>query len=268
MLISAGFTRAAIAVAAACLPLLAAQAAPLLPHRAVYELKLDRQSSSSSVRSLKGRLVIEMTGSACEGYTLNFRLVSQFSDGDGRATTSDLRSSTHEAGQGEEFRFVTRNYVNETLSEQTDGTARRAGDGILVKLTKPADKTFGLEAATLFPTQHLNSIIAAAESGERFLQADVYDGSETGEKVYSTTAVIGREAKPEDREGLREVRRWPVTVSYFEGAKGGEQTPVYELSFDLYANGVSGNLLLDYGEFAVRGTLSTLDVLTAAACDQ
>ena len=59
-----------------------------------------------------------------------------------------------------------------------------------------------------------------------------------------------------------------MTISYFEGEKSGEQLPVYELSFEMYANGVSGNLVLDYGEFAVRGTLSTLDVLTASPCAQ
>jgi hypothetical protein len=250
----------------------AVDAAPaLLPHRAVYDLTLDRQSGSSGIATLKGRLVIELMGSACEGYTVNFRLVSQFADSDGRTTTSDLRSSTFEGGSGETFRFVTRNYVNDSLTEETDGVAQRKGEDVAVKLTKPADKTFQIEREVLFPTEHLNRVIAAAEKGEAIVQANVYDGSETGEKVYLTTAVIGHESRTpssEDRPGLEGVTQWPVAISYFEQPEGGEQLPVYELSFRMYANGVSGNLVLDYGEFAVRGALSTLDVLSAAPCGQ
>ena len=52
--------------------------------------------------------------------------------------------------------------------------------------------------------------------------------------------------------------RWPVTVSYYDrDAKRteGEQTPVYAMSFELYENGVSRSLVLDYNDFVIAGAL-------------
>ena len=43
-------------------------------------------------------------------------------------------------------------------------------------------------------------------------------------------------------------------------------TPSYQIDFRLYANGVSRELLIDYGDFSIHGTLSKLDYLKAEAC--
>ena len=50
-----------------------------------------------------------------------------------------------------------------------------------------------------------------------------------------------------------------MTLSYFTQGRG-ERTPIYTLSFDLYDNGVSGALKLDYGDFAILGDLTRLDL--------
>jgi hypothetical protein len=105
----------------------------------------------------------------------------------------------------------------------------------------------------------------------------VYDGSESGDKVFSTLAVIGNaiapgEKLPDDAAAgnatLADLKRWPVTISYFEQgtAKTGEQTPAYAIGFELYENGVSRALSLDYGDFVVSGTMSQLDLKDAPAC--
>ncbi|PJI53176.1 hypothetical protein CTI14_32105, partial [Methylobacterium radiotolerans] len=62
------------------------------------------------------------------------------------------------------------------------------------------------------------------------------------------------------REGsLAAMPHWPVRLSYYtEGA--GERTPIYTLGFDLYENGVSGALKLDYGDFAILGDMTALDI--------
>ncbi len=54
-------------------------------------------------------------------------------------------------------------------------------------------------------------------------------------------------------------------ISYFDEAKT-DAPPEYTLSFDLYENGVSGSLKLDYGAFALRARLRKLEILPSAAC--
>ena len=55
---------------------------------------------------------------------------------------------------------------------------------------------------------------------------------------------------------------WPVSIGYFE-AKGGDLTPSYQIDFRLYENGVSRELLIDYGDFSIHGTLTSLEYLKA-----
>jgi len=105
----------------------------------------------------------------------------------------------------------------------------------------------------------------------------VFDGSESGDKVFSTLAVIGNvigpgEKLPDDaaagNPALAGLKRWPVTISYFElgSAKTGEQTPAYSIGFELYENGVSRALALDYGDFVVSGVMSQLELKEATSC--
>jgi hypothetical protein len=62
---------------------------------------------------------------------------------------------------------------------------------------------------------------------------------------------------------MKSLTRWPVTVSYYDhdtGAKDSEQTPVYAMSFELYENGVSRALMLDYNDFVISGAMGKFDV--------
>jgi hypothetical protein len=61
--------------------------------------------------------------------------------------------------------------------------------------------------------------------------------------------------------------RWPVRISYFDRAtEGGERTPVYSIGFEMYENGISRSLSLDYGDFVVAGEMSQLELKEAKAC--
>jgi hypothetical protein len=67
------------------------------------------------------------------------------------------------------------------------------------------------------------------------------------------------------RPELASLKRYPVTISYFEPSTG-ERTPIYVLGFEVYENGVSRALRLDYGSFAMRGELTTLEFLKPTPC--
>src|SRR5205807_2343062 len=98
----------------------------------------------------------------------------------------------------------------------------------------------------------------------------VYDGSEKGDKVYNTLSVIGRLIMPNERvpadaaggnEVLAGLKRWPVTVSYFDrSARSGDQAPAYSITFELYENGISRALILDYNDFSISGELTSIEV--------
>src|SRR5262245_37120283 len=74
------------------------QSIELAPHRAVYELTLGKLRGKASVQNARGRILYDFTGSACEGYTLEFRQVAELDNGEGKISLSDLRSNTWEDG--------------------------------------------------------------------------------------------------------------------------------------------------------------------------
>ena len=251
----------------------ATAAVPILPHQALYELSLVKSRGSTNIDSVRGRILYNFSGSACDGYTSDFRQVSELDAGEGKVTLSDLRSTSWEDGTGKSYRFKIDSRMNDADSKPVDGIAERSGDHITVKLKQPEAKTFTLDAATVFPTEQIRRIIDAARDGKSLLELSVYDGSDNGEKVYNTLTVIGKPI-PGDREiaapdpstssdQMRPLTRWPVTVSYFDRdakAKDGEQSPVYAMSFELYENGVSRALVLDYNDFVIAGALGKFDV--------
>jgi hypothetical protein len=249
----------------------------LASHRAVYDLKLASVRGKRPVASVRGRILYDFTGNECEGYALQFRQVSDIAMDEGRTMVSDLRATTWEDGAAKSFRFNSQNYVDEKLVDDVDGMAERTSADTKVNLTKPAEKKFDLNRDVIFPTEHLKRIISAARAGKSILDIPVYDGSETGERIYQTLTVIGREIdpathKPDDvaasEPALANLKRWPVNVSYFEKGKvtSGEQTPAYAIGFELYENGISRALKLDYNDFVVSGELTRLEVKTSRAC--
>jgi hypothetical protein len=249
----------------------------LVPHRAIYEMTLDDARSASGVTGIDGRMVFEFTGSSCDGYSLNMRMVTQMTDSQGQVNMTDLRSSTWEQGDGKTFRFQSAQYLNDKLNDVTMGRAVREAlnSPVKVKLSQPSRAELNLTGQVLFPTQHSLALIDAALKGESMVQARIYDGSEKGRKIYETTALIGTKVAPGADEteleaaakdkGLDELASWPVSIGYFE-PKGEDQTPNYQIDFRLYANGVSRELLIDYGDFSIHGTLTSLEYLKAGEC--
>jgi hypothetical protein len=252
----------------------------MAPHRAIYEMSLATARGGTGVTAVSGRMVYELTGSTCEGYTQNMRFVTQMVNQGGTNMITDLRSYSWEEGNGKRFRFNSSQYRDEKPTEITAGDAARANtaDDVKVELTKPAKKDLSLPARVYFPVQHSIALVAAAKLGKTIFRADLYDGSEKGEKVYDTVSFIGTRRPPGANQRLPQVKNaeqldrmatWPVSIGYFEpGSDRKDATPVYELSFLFFENGVSRKLFIDYGEFAIQGELSEITFHPQNKCEQ
>ncbi|CAH1667003.1 EipB family protein [Chelatococcus asaccharovorans] len=278
--------------------------ASLAPHRAIYDLSL--ADSSGAIQSAVGRVVYEITGTACDGYASRSRQVVVL-EGENNATTTDMRMTTFEDARGGAFRFKAETRNANTPPKLVDGEAVRRDGAVAVNFVKPGRETVKLGDA-IFPAAHLRALIAGAKEGKSIVEARVFDGSEDGRSFYDTLAVIGRPdaAKPagnagkpsgekgtgksapgeqdtvkfdDSEEAFAERQRrfdelfgtaahWPISISYFKQATArGEALPVYVLSFDLYENGIARSLALKYDNFTLKGELKELVLLKAAACE-
>ncbi len=82
------------------------------PHVAIYDLKLTSSRGKRLLEGARGRIVYDFSGSACEGYALQFRQVTELDNGEGKVALSDLRTTTWEEGDGKSFRFKSQNYMD------------------------------------------------------------------------------------------------------------------------------------------------------------
>lgn len=260
-----------LAVLIAALPASAASAASLTAHRAIYDLVLDAEHPGTQVDKARGRIAFQFTGTSCEGYSIMLRQVTSLDTGEGQETVSDLRNETWENANSTNYRFKTQNYVNEQIREDITGSViRQKNNALSVRVTKPKPANFTLPGKVYLPTQHTRAMLAAAERGERLLSANLFDGSPDGRKIYETLTVIGAaevhdEKTPAPYPALAGLKRYPVTTSYFEVGRA-DRLPAYTLSFDLYENGVSSALRLNYGNFALKGKLQSVELLPQKPC--
>lgn len=270
-MISKSATAAAFLAAAsgASFPALA-DTAPLASHRAVYELKLDKASGSKAPAQARGRIVFDFSAT-CDGYVQNFRQITELQPTEGATRLSDMISGTFEALDAKDFRFKVETKIDNASAEAVDGKAVRKESRVSVDLTRPKREHLELDGPVVFPSEHLLRIVNAARAGEPLLEARVYDGTGTGDKTFDTLTVIGKpmtapaSEKAAQIDALKNMKRWRVAVSYFETGKRDGQ-PIYVLSFDLYENGISGALTLDYGDFVLSGEMKELTVQPAAQC--
>jgi hypothetical protein len=278
MRISVVLGSAALALGLPAHAQVAAQKPPqLAPHRAVYDLTLASSRGARTIESARGRIAFDFTGDACEGYALKFRQVTVLESAESGTKTSDLRTANFESGDGKSFRFRNDTGSGEGPSQSIDGNAERKPNGPLaVRLKSPKRDNVSLDSEAVFPNTQMKDLIVAAQAGRTTMSMKIFDGSDDGRTVYETLSVIGKRIEPRQVEGLEEVAkqeglaklaRWPVTMSYFKPGKK-DETPVYVLGFDLYENGVSRGLRLDYGDFALKGEMTRLELLPEKPCRQ
>ncbi len=301
--VPASATAVAPAVAQIVTP--AASPVRLQPHRAVYDVVLDETGPAMSISSISGRVVYELMGSTCEGYAQNMRFVTETTTTEGQINTTDLRTSSWEDAASRRMRFSSSTFGNDQLAEQTQGTATKsdapakaldktaatssaptakisepgpgAHQSLTIDVTKPTRKSAQIGEPVFFPIDHSVAMIRTAKAGSRVFSGNLYDGSEGGEKYYFTAAVIGNaSAKDElkavpkltgDAAKLDGLRSWPVSIAYFKPeTRHFDQLPLYEMYFRFHENGITSNLLIDHGDYRLKGELKELTLLDQSPC--
>lgn len=253
----------------------AAEAAAVAPHRAVYDLSLQRANEGAALQSASGRLAFEIEGSSCEGFTVSFRMATRYRPKEGEMTLIDTMTTTFEGPGGLDFRHQIQERIDGALRDDhrvkmTRASAEAEGEGTVS--SKPGE-AFSIPAGTLLPMQHQLRLMALGAAGGGRDSSVIFDGSDEG-KTFRAITFVGKEKAPGSllRDAgnpaaapLNGIRAWPVTVSYFPLA-GDAEMPEYQVSFDMYENGVASSLVLDYGEFALAGKLADLKMLEASGC--
>ena len=258
-------------------PAMAPGAVRLQPHVAVYDLSLLKARDRVGISGVNGRLAIEVSGSECEDWTVNFRMVSQFFSDDQTTRLLDTQSSTWESGDGNSINVSQRHFVDSSLDSESKVTASKEADGRMHgTVDKPRAQQFELQKDTVFPVMHLQKLLAAAGEGKQMDKSSVFDGTE-GTKSYIATTFIGRSRNKGEQQTkllaaeagqLKSVRAWPAVISYYDNAQGenNDGLPSYEVAVEMFENGVSGDMAIDYGDYSLDAKLAKLELKPFGVC--
>ncbi|WP_182419267.1 cell envelope integrity EipB family protein [Bartonella sp. HY038] len=244
----------------------------LAPYRGVYELQLDNASDKSGITGFSGRMVYEFTGNKCKGFTTKFRFVSKVDLSELPQRMSDQQVTTIESGDGKKFSFRSKSFTDQELTKEVDGSAELEEDGLKVDITKPEVANHQLKKA-IFPTEHTIEIINHALNKNYIFNTNIFDGSEDADKITPTNVVIGKEIAAQPNEEtkimgkLGEEPTWPINISYFDDSSSQDGLPTYRTSFLLYKNGVTRDLIMDYGDFSIKGKLIKIELLDKGDID-
>jgi hypothetical protein len=271
----AGFALAAVTLDASHSVANAAGFEILRPHRAVYEIALDKATDRSGITNMTGRIVYEMSGNECDGISVRYRFVSNVT-ANGEIFTTDQQTASFESPDGKQYTFLTKSFVNDQLDRTIKGVAENEKNEVVVKLDQPEERVINLPKAN-FISSHLVKVIDNARSGNNFFTTDVFDGGDSADEVLKTTNVIGKPKTVEETfpgeeakalTALSKEQAWPVTIGYYEESQPNatESVPIYEVSFLLYEGGISRKLVMNYPDYSITGTLVSLEMLDDQTC--
>jgi len=244
-------------------------------HRALYDLSLSRAVAGSDIADVSGVLAFEISD-ACDGWISDqrFALDYAYQNAEPTAYLSDL--SSWESKDGTAFRFSVRRSIDGDVTERIAGSASRDGSGGQARFDEPGNGNVGydLAPAVRFPTDHLVQILRQAAAGDRFISIPLFDGSEVAGAVpvsafvageVTSSAVLEQIESDDIDADLLTSPAYRMRIAFFD-AEEEITTPVYEMTVVVHLNGLVSEMLLDYEEMSLKGTLSALKPLDQPDC--
>lgn len=248
---------------------LAASAAEIAPHRALYTLSPGATRTATGISGLTGGMSIEWSRS-CDGWILNQRMLFRVYAEGTNATQSDVNFTSWEAFDGLSYRFAMRSTRNGEIDEDLRGSANleaRGGGGLAV-FARPADTEIELPKGTIFPTEHSLILIERARAGDRSIAKIVFDGASV-DGPQMVTAILGAVTAASDEDSRKSPLlarpSWRARLAFFP-TEGSDSEPLYETGIRVLDNGVSDDLQFDYSEFSIKARLDRIEAITSPQC--
>ena len=279
-----------------------ASAVEIAAHRALYTMSLAKSKTDSGVSGAQGQMGYQW-GETCDGWTVEqrYQLTINYSESQDVNIVSNF--VTWESKDGLRYRFNQKETRNGTVDEEIRGSAQLDGPGKggTITFEKPQTQTMTLPAGALFPSAHTILLIEKAEAGENFISRQVFDGA-TVEGAVLVSAVIGPKIEPDAKgeaapkadlnakdtptvkadanakdppnvpdtknslnDPVLQYPGWRVRLAFFPADPKAEK-PDYELGMLLLDNGISRDMVIDYGDYTINAKLNNIQALGKPHC--
>jgi hypothetical protein len=245
----------------------------LVPHKALYDIRLIGTKSGSQVINISGQMLYEWQ-QTCDAWISNhrFNILYEYADSPAMRIVSDF--STYETFDGKSINFTSQRKKDGEIFEMLRGQAaldeKGAGKAVF---NAPENLKFDLPAGTRFPAMHTVDTIKAMRSGKNLFNAVVFDGGDD-EGPVEVNAFIGK--KTEVPEAVKKQKKVDATLLApgvrkvrlaFFPLKSDSEASDYEMSLLFHDNGVISDMEIDYDDFSVSQKLVALEPLKVQ-CEQ
>jgi hypothetical protein len=248
--------------------------AEITAHRALYSMSLAGAKTDSGVTGAQGTMGYQW-GESCDGWTVeqSYKLTLSYAESQDVDIVSNF--VTWESKDGLRYRFNQKETRNGTVDEEIRGSAELDGPGKggTITFEKPQPQTMKLPVGALFPSAHTILLIEKAQAGDNFVSRQVFDGA-TVEGAVLVSAVIGPKVGPKADDDPKDAALnnpilqrpgWRVRLAFFPADPKAEK-PDYELGMLLLDNGISRDMVIDYGDYTIKAKLDTIEALGKPHC--
>ena len=254
-------------------------------HRALYTMSLAGAKSDSGVTGAHGEMGYQW-GETCDGWTVEQRYTLTINYAESQDVKIVSNFVTWESKDGTKYRFNQKETRNGTVDQEIRGQAQLDGPGKggTITFEKPQAQTMKLPPGALFPSAHTILLIERAQAGDNFVSRQVFDGA-TVEGAVLVSAVIGPKieapakgdadkasagSKPADpdpslNDAVLQRPGWRIRLAFFPADQNAEK-PDYELGMTLLDNGISRDMVIDYGDYQIQAKLNKIEALGHPHC--
>lgn len=246
----------------------------LVPHKALYDLKLSSTKSGSPLVNLSGKMFYEWQPD-CDGWLSSHRFDLQYEYADSPAVRITNNFSTYETLDGQNMHFSVVKKRDGILFQELRGHAnlrKNQGDAVNGEAvyTIPTSLTFDLPPNTVLPMGHTLGVLEHIKNGKTVYNSTIFDGSDENGPV-EINAIIGQPKVLSDIDlgneeidyALLEGPVSPINLAFFPLSEN-LTIPEYEMSITFHHNGIISDMLITYDNFSVRQNLVALEKLETA----
>jgi hypothetical protein len=242
----------------------------LQPHRALYRMSLAQGEPSYDVASADGIMLYQFAR-GCDGWTVENKTVLRLGYQNEASTQTVWTFVSWESLDGRHFRFRARYEQDGQKVEKLTGEASLSDGGKEGEAVfdEPQGLRVALPAGTVFPTAHMQEVIAAAGDGRHSLGGVVFDGASV-DNPYQVSAMFGplpaaaAEALAKSA-GLPMLPTWWTRMAFFPLASQAA-LPEFEIDAQYRADGIADRIRQSFERFAVDVRLQNLQVLPKPDC--
>ena len=245
-----------------------AQQAGLIPHKALYDIRMKSKKSNSKVSNIHGKMMYKWQPS-CDSWLTDYQfdMVYEYIETPSVHIKSDF--SSHESFDGKTFNFVSSRKAADVILDEIQGSIADADKNTPAKAIykKPTPMEFDLPENTVYPMAHTLGVLNSIKENKMFYNVPLFDGSDENGPVDVNTFIgkgdkyiIPEDAKEHIDSGLINTKAWNVRIAFFPLNQYNVLSD-YEMTLLFHENGVISDVVIDYDDFSVSQKLIAVEPL-------